>query len=517
MESTIKSIIRIYGLYLLVALAPLSIASAKNEGVEFREAEFGLKKTTLSLFNERLESNSLDPKTGILYLQFRGAFKSKKNNASLEVGLLDGEVVSKKIDTNGDGFSDIVSLVRPRRGVEFEEKYDRNLDKSFDLVITRREPREGILSTVVSKLDSNYDGKFDKTSKSVGLSRQPMLGNGPGKACFEREAFTLGGELGEQIFTIAESYGLAYSSSSLSYSQATVRMDIEKSCDTSTSDIFSDGTQFDSIMDEALNEGLNCLRGPGLADHFQFSGDADRRDDPMGVAGVVYLNSVSMLLGQQIFENPLGAKGADSQGYPVRQNDRTFRNLTVMCSEDSSSFKAASGQRGGWLESLRGNFSAGEALGLGSTGRSSSSKQIQCSSGSVTVEHPYISLNMNKFKTSMSDYSDSDKRSELKRLIFHEYLHTTGMEHESHFDPVTSCSICCFPYGDRELVQRACDSCRGESALGLNESALERQVDLQSPFLEIMGVSKVQYSDALETLNGRVPASTIQNLQDRLK
>ncbi|MCR9204405.1 MAG: hypothetical protein NXH75_07505, partial [Halobacteriovoraceae bacterium] len=141
-------------------------------------------------------------------------------------------------------------------------------------------------------------------------------------------------------------------------------------------------------------------------------------------------------------------------GFPRLAENNGPNPISIICSD--SNFK------------FQGNGT--EGLGYASNGKSVQETKMNCNGEELKVTHPFMSLNFDALNRSKGG-SREQNRKILQKLIFHEYLHTAGWDHNDFWDPVEKCAAHCFGLGTRNDK----DYCQGSGGAALiTREGLER-------------------------------------------
>lgn len=458
MSKFYKFIFRFFLLFTTI-LFFVEVSSLKaEEGVVFDEAEIKISKNSLKNLNTQLIESIYDEKTGINELRFSLKKKGAKPNINFIIQQKDGHRVLEKIDSNNDGFFEMIRKTVSSEDYSVEEFISLRNSRYYDLRRRYYPILGGQLARLQISTRKTDKEEFKVVEETITTSIQYEASLSSKRQCLENTSFYLDSNLVDSVNDIVNSYNIAWPNRD--DFDLLVQLDVDRSCDRKTSNFLDSRKSMKQIYGEAINQGMVCLQDL-----------ADRSRDSSSFSNLLYLNSAASLAGQRIYETPLEMESMSGgqNGFPRRARSDNFRRQKVICSQRDRDFSV------GGSSTIRGN-------GMASTGVDHQT-HLNCEGGRLKVNHPFISLNFERLEeqaANTDNYPLRDRERYLKELIFHEFLHTTGAEHKSHYDPITACAKYCFNGSgsgrSRELSKRLCE---GEGMGQFNITSLESRVDLQ--------------------------------------
>lgn len=467
------------------ALVFASVSYAGNSGVEFIDKEVEINEEAFKSFSNQLVETQYDKKKDINELRFSHSLGNKKINQSLEgdlnsqrpiyliLGQRLGQTVYKKIDVDLDGFFEEYFKEVEGKDYIFEEFLTFG-EGNFYRMRRRYFPQKGkTLFKVEVAFREKKGDSFKVTGGYTYASIDAMVQGDDyhsSPTCMDSRALRLNRGLRKSIDQVINSFAIRWPSGGSK--KLKVEASFESSCNSKVDEFLSSsGSQMHKVYENAINKGLTCLQG------------LSNMDDPENnsFSRVMYLNAVASLAGQAVFDNPLSEDSFDNsnQSFPNRVERRKMKKQQVLCSQRQNSFIGTDGEpRPG-------------AIGMASVlPNSRYETQITCENeGSVTISHPFISLNFNMLEISSESrgHDRAERERRLEELIFHEFLHTTGVPHDDTYDPVTVCSKLCFQGSSMSEQQRtaARELCAGQGMTTLDQSSLQRRAQAQSRFMSL--------------------------------
>ncbi len=461
------------------------VANEKERGVEFHTRPYGLSYDAYSSFSKQLVETFYHKKTGVNELRFSHvptaphARRNQSRPIFYILGQRKGETLYKKWDYNLDGFYDEIHHSVKGKSYVYEKLYTYGTGR-FHRVRQRYFPQKGssLFKVEVAFRDSEK-GAFQVKGGYSFATLQFMNMGQVRPECMSTQSFDLNNK--RMMRTMSqlisdEGFGIQWFDSELSNSLE-IHADFETSCDAQVKEYYGeDNISFRDVYAEAINEGLNCL------------GRLSNMEDPENnsFSRILYLNATASLAGQAVYESPTGPQSVDDRNpsFPARAPQEDLRRQQVICSQTNRQFQEMANRRG--AES-RGE----DILGMASVFPGEST-HIDCQGGrSVEIEFPFISLNFEVLNnTNYQGRRGSESRhNKLKELIFHEFLHTTGIEHQSHYDPVYACAVHCFNGTQNAEAQRlAKNICEGEGMGPWNDQTVQTRSAAQMRFkMSLMG------------------------------
>lgn len=437
-----------------------------GEGVVFENSTLKVDGKVAEKFFNDLSDTRLDPKTGLNELRF------KRNNSPHPYQVIyqkDGEKIKEFLDLNEDGFFEVVKRRVEGERFVFEELYTFNANELAHHLRRRFYP---LGETGLAKRVTEF--RANKSAPYKVISNQTVsffaYASSTGNQCLQKGWIPLEDtDLFPDIQELVERFNLRWPPSKLRLSEIQVPVDIDASCNNSASQYLEQDTNFSSIYSQALSEGLNCLRRLS---------ETSGRDSAINV---LYRNSIAALVGQQIYVNPQGPGDMDPEntGFPRRSQPRKPNSPTIICSQRSSNF---------------GDGDGNHREGYASTGRSVTRTTLNCRDGNLNIGHPFISLNF-EYLNGQRSVARNQRKRYLKQLLFHEFLHTTGLEHDDFYDPIPSCASYCFGIDQSPNAESIC---RGEGAGGYELGQLQGTAELRYQDMLHQGVTPSNASGILE-------------------
>ena len=390
------------------------LTSAVNAGILFDSAELSLPKEVMSGFEEELRDLRIIPKSGKAVASF---YKKKRKAPYLKISYHHGNISSREYDLNEDGFFEIVKRKVENKDFIYEELYQTDsgeaayhFRKRFYLT-----SEEGKLKRVVEFREKK---KLPFRSIEVRLVANSNYYQ-EDKQCFDYPKIPITDI--PNIDEIIDDLNINWAPTLRRRGKVKYKVQIEKSCDQNVRSFLSDNkVSFKDIYGETIEKGLRCLQDL-----------ANKSTENAGVR-LLFINSIASLVGQQVYLNPRRdlslSLNKDSPLLNREENDK--RNVSIICSQ---------------------NDIPNDYDGIASTGKTFKASSIQCEEGALEIKHPYISLNFKKLnKKSVGSLKD------LQKLIFHEFLHTTGWDHDDFWDPIDACAKVCFlepAYAEEKLCK----------------------------------------------------------------
>jgi|GEM_PF-5817467 len=464
----------------------LSQSSAK-EGVVFRDSEALFQAELLAPLKESIFDIEYAP-SGERFL-YMG---KSKNESHMVLGMRGSELITIKYDNNGDHFYEYVE----RKGLSgrfFKEVLKASKEKFYSYRERQYRTNSFQVKIIFEKRNSEGD-KFKKVGERVEFAFQAMgsdLGN-IGDGLNELSAPSC--RLGMGLLKIDDKRLISDMSEIKNYfnlNDAMVRsdsvamvMEIDKSCDDSLEKTIGGGEKkpFQSIVQESLTEGMKCLKGitenqGSLKNGFNSSAD------------IMYVRAGARILGSHLFDDHTSINDGPDVNHPRYSGKKDTNNtkLQFVCAEEEDFFRSLN----------VGPYEDGVAIGYASI-EPGQSRKIQCEGNKeVTLSHPYISLNMRKVLGDAGERgtSRSEARTELKKLIFHEFLHTTGISHNPVYDPIGACAEYCFGRNSDKLR----DKCKGVGTVKSGVTSVINRIGAN--LLDLSGNSRREaYQDSIEYL-----------------
>lgn len=453
------------------------IFATESSGVEFYDREIGLSQEVLKSFSEQLVNTEYNKKTDINELRFSHSLKkSHQKNLSLSsevkrpifmvIGQRLGLTIYKKLDPDLDGFFEETFQKVEGRPYLYEELFTFG-EGNFHRMRKRYFPNPGSALLKVEVAFREHENQpFKKTGTYTFSTLEAMTnGNGGTAACMGPSLLILRHGLADSVSDIIDRFQI----DNLSSKRGRVKFEasFDSDCGQKVSSYLNDPSKsIENVYQEALGEGLSCLQHlskPNNADNNSFS-------------RILYLNAVAGLSGQAIFMAPAGKTGEDSlnpsnPSFPRRAERRPFLKQQILCSQRPNDFKDDEGR------------SKPNALGMASV-LPSETTILKCEKGrEMEIGYPFISLNFQALNKS-SDQARLNKDERLlkiKKLIFHEFLHTTGVPHEDGYDPVNACAEFCFNRGrlSPSAERAALKVCMGKGMGTFSGQSIQRRAEAQ--------------------------------------
>lgn len=455
-------------LLFLLTFFNLSFQNLIAAGVEFKSSEIEIGDELISSFKEGLKEVSVDEKTGYNVFKY---FNPNSKYPYLTIVHNHGLTMKHIIDSNSDGQPDQIKQHVEGERYTYEELMNIHSSEKGFHYRRRYYPLEGTnTARRIIEYRESINKPFKVTANSI-VSHRSFASER--NSCTETVTSVIDDvSLVVDIEDVVNSFGISWHSAFLRGGKAKFRVEVESSCNEKASRHLDDNVDFGELYGETINEGLNCLR--------RMAEGAQR------TAGVnfLYRNALAALVGQQTYVVPRSIQDMDPRkpGFPRISNLRDRNNMTIVCSEPGSRF----GRRDGGL-----------GLGYASNGRNLRPTNLKCSDGDIAVTHPFMSLNFGAL-SELRISSDREKRRHLQKVIFHEFLHTAGWDHNDFWDPVESCASACFGVN---VTQGAREYCMGENgAAGLTGRGLNSATVLNFQQLQSQNVPNAR---ALQELQNR--------------
>ena|GEM_PF-4684553 len=458
MTVKILIVVPIVLLLILILCAP----SQAEDGVIFDEVKVLLSKKSFKKLGKQFIESHFDKDKGVNELRF-SLGNTKGAVVNYVIQQKNGKRILEKIDADRDGFFEVIKRKVTNQQYTYEELISLNSSKIYHLR-KRFYPVVGshLVRLQISRLESKK-GEFKVIEETFTSSIEMAEDLARKRQCLNNSSFYLDSTLIDSVNDIINDYGIDWPG--IDDFDVVVDVEFDRSCNQKTSAFLESGKKFSQIYAESINEGMSCLQD--LA--------SDGRDSA-SFSNLLYLNSAASLAGQKIYETPMNIQSMNGgrNGFPRRANANDFQKQKVLCSQRGSAFAMRDG-------------SSEVGHGLASTGVAHSTK-LACEGGELNIRHPFISLNFDRLQDQANSTNTlplRDRERFLKQLIFHEFLHTTGAEHNRHYDPVSACAIYCFNGARTNEANQASKSlCQGENMGGFSLESIKARVENQVSFLD---------------------------------
>jgi hypothetical protein len=480
--------------------AKASSSNDKPEGLEFVERQVKFSRASLKGFSQMLKHSRFDPKTGLNELKFqltgKGFVQANQSRINYIVKQKDGQTYETHLDSQRNGFFDTIKRKVSGKPYIYEELFSYKKGGFHD--IRRRYFRQsnGLYRVEIARRESSSAPFVVKGNKEV--SALQFGGMAEKRQCLENRTFMLDMNLIDSVNEIVEDFNIDWPA--LDFFEVPVTAEFDKSCDQKAKRFLGRNKSMSRLYEEALNEGLNCLQRLG-----------QRSRDPNSFSNILYINSAAALAGQQVYMSPMNPQSMVDGvgGFPRRQPASQFEMQKVICSQRSDSF------------SYPDQGASEEGLGMAST-RIGQTEGISCNGSHLKIKHPFISINFSKLQRdadTTNKYPQRDRENKLKELIFHEFLHTTGVEHSAHYDPVYACALHCFGGAPNDNTDaQARRICQGEGMGAFNQESVQERLHAQHDFNRGLNILSPRfYQDAIREISPEIGIPAAQNLMQDIQ
>lgn len=409
-------------------------------GVEFDSAEIPLSDELTAAYSEGLNELIVEKETGYNILKY---FKKGGKFPYLVIAHSHGEQMRQEYDMNGDGFPEFIKKRVEGERYVFEELGNVNKKERAYHYRRRYYPIEG---TRKARRVAEFR-KSEKDSYKVLANQVVEFGSfaTAKNQCLRVKIIPLGdSSLFEDVERVVNRFSLDWSPTMRRVGNVKFPAEIERACDDKLEGYLNNGEKFLDFYGETINTGLKCLR------------DLSRRADETAGVNLLFKNSIASLVGQHAYVVPRVASDMDpnNRGFPRIARNQGAKPITVICSQRNFQFGGENHEGG---------------LGYASTGRSGKEITFNCSQGPIKVTHPFMTLNFDNLNANKSSSRETNRRM-LQKVVFHEFLHTAGWDHNDFWDPVEKCAAHCFGLGTAEDK----DYCMGSgNAAGFTEQSFE--------------------------------------------
>lgn len=462
---------------LLVILITFYSLGSFAKGLEFYDREISLSEGAFSSFSNQLVETHYDQKNDVNELRFSHEITKQVTLISsnytttnlsrpifMVIGQRSGLTVYKKLDPDLDGFYEETFFKVEGKKFAFEELFTFG-EGNFYRMRKRYFP---ITGSNLFKVEVAFKDKKEEPFKITGgytfSNLESMVENHANPSCLSREEISLNLKFIKPINNIIRSFDIPWPNNGRNAVKFKAKVD--SSCKNQMGHFLKDPEIVPKVIyQEAINKGLTCLQ------------KLTKMNDPKNnsFSRILYLNATAGLTGQAIFISPMG-ETADASvdrsnpSFPRRAEKRSIKDQQVLCSQSPGAFKDE-----------KGKVYLGKASVL-----PRDSTQIKCNDGQkYRVEYPFISINFQKLNDSSdrAGLSQHERENKLQEVIFHEFLHTTGVPHDEHYDPVKACAIYCFndslDADEKEAAERVC---AGEGMGPISPSTVENRSRAQAVF-----------------------------------